>query len=129
MSIGEAAKYDFLASFLITFTRVSTIKEVAYSYEITFQVIPKVEPWPLADLPWGLTGDYYHLGVTMVIDDPRKWEGPKILMVGGTKAMFKFVHNNGPIMVSVHLYDHAVSCSLKNFTKKGLNCSISLPGQ
>ena len=80
---------------------------------ISFQVIPKVEPWPLADLPWGLTGDYYHLGVTMVIDDPHKWEGPKIVMVGGTKAIFKFVHSNGPIMVSVHLYDHAVSYSVQ----------------
>ena len=45
----------------------------------------------------------------MVIDDPQKWEGPKIVLAGGTKAMFKFVHKAGPIMTSVHLYDHQVN--------------------
>ena len=72
------------------------------------QVLPRVDPWPLADLPWGLTGAYYRLGLSMVIDDPRKWEGPKIVMVGGSKAVFKFVHKRGPIVTSVHLYDHQV---------------------
>ena len=72
------------------------------------KVIPKVDPWPLADQPWGLTTAYYNLNVTMVIDDPHKWAGPKIVMIGGTKAMFKFVQKGGPIMSSVHLYDHVV---------------------
>ena len=67
-----------------------------------------MEPWPLSDLPWGLTSDYYELGVKMVIDDPRKWEGPKIVIIGGGKAIFKFVHRKGPIMTSCHLYDHVV---------------------
>ena len=73
-----------------------------------FKVIPKVEPWPLAELPWGFTSDFYHLGVHMVIDDPLKWEWPKIAIIGGSKAMFKFVHKTGPIMSSCHLYDHVV---------------------
>ena len=75
---------------------------------IAFKVIPKVEPWPLAELPWGFTSDFYHLGVHMVIDDPLKWEWPKIAIIGGSKAMFKFVHRTGPIMSSCHLYDHVV---------------------
>ena len=69
-------------------------------------MLPAVSPWPLASLPWGLTGDYAKLGVSMVIDNPLKWEGPKIVLAGGTKAIFKFVHKAGPIMTSVHLYDH-----------------------
>ena len=73
-----------------------------------FKVIPKVEPWPLAELPWGFTSDFYHLGVHMVIDDPLKWEWPKIAIIGGSKAIFKFVHKTGPIMSSCHLYDHVV---------------------
>ena len=63
----------------------------------------------MAELPWGMTGDYYKLGVSMVIDDPRKWDGPKILVMGGGKAVFKFVHHKGPIMTSVHMYDHQVN--------------------
>ena len=76
------------------------------------QVVPKVCPWPLAPLPWGLTGDYARLGVSMVIDDPNKWEGPKIVLAGGTKAIFKFVHKAGPIITSLHLYDHEVGHSI-----------------
>ena len=68
-----------------------------------------MEPWPLADQPWGLTSAYNDLGVRMVIDDPHKWEGHKILMVGGTKAIFKFVHTAGPIMSAAHMYDYEVN--------------------
>jgi hypothetical protein len=110
-SIGEATKLEFLSSFLINFKRV-IVHRTGWAiswHPVQFKVSPKVEPWPLAELPWGLTGDYDRLGVTMVIDDPHKWEGPKIVLAGGTKAMFKFVHKNAPIMTSVHLYDHQVS--------------------
>ena len=75
---------------------------------ILFKVIPKVEPWPLASQPWGLTSAFKDLGVTMVIDDPHKWDAYKIVMVGGTKAMFKFVNREGPIMSAVHMYDYEV---------------------
>ena len=111
VSTGEATKLEFVASFVIKVERVSVHRTVQaiFWHPFQFQVSPKVEPWPLAELPWGLTGDYDRLGVTMVIDDPRKWEGPKIVLVGGTRAMFKFVHKNGPIMTSNHLYDHQVS--------------------
>ena len=44
----------------------------------------------------------------MVIDDPQKWEGPKIIIISGNKAIFKFVHKKGPIMAACHLYDHLV---------------------
>ena len=111
VSTGEATKLEFLSSFLINVKRV-IVHRTGWAiswHPVQFQVSPKVEPWPLAELPWGLTGDYDRLGVTMVIDDPRKWEGPKIVLAGGTKAMFKFVHKNAPIMTSVHLYDHQVS--------------------
>jgi hypothetical protein len=77
------------------------------------KVIPKVEPWPLAAQPWGLTSAYNDLGVTMVIDDPHKWDAYKIVMVGGTKAMFKFVHRNGPIMSAVHMYDYEVKLNFE----------------
>ena len=69
---------------------------------------PEVRPWPLVDLPWGLTRDYYRLGLSLVIDDSQKWDGPKIMLVGGSKAVFKFVHKSGPIISSVHLYDSSV---------------------
>ena len=81
-------------------------------------MIPKVEPWPLAELPWGFTSDFYHLGVHMVIDDPLKWEWPKIAIIGGSKAMFKFVHKTGPIMSSCHLYDHVVRDWLNNINEE-----------
>ena len=74
------------------------------------KVIPKVEPWPLAEVPWGLTSDFSKLGVNMIIDDPQKWEGStKIVIISGHKAYFKFVHQKGPILSSLHLYDHMVS--------------------
>ena len=41
-SLGQPVSMDFLASFLIQCTRVH----------------PKVAPWPLSDLPWGLTGSF-----------------------------------------------------------------------
>ena len=49
----------------------------------------------------------------MVIDDPHKWDAYKIVMVGGTKAMFKFVHRNGPIMSAVHMYDYEVKLNFE----------------
>ena len=45
----------------------------------------------------------------MVIDDPKKWDGPCIIITGGMKAVFKFIHKFGPIITSVHLYDQDVS--------------------
>ena len=88
-SLGQPATMDFLASFLVECTRV----------------YPKVSPWPLSDLPWGLTGDYFHLGLSMVIDDPTKWHGPRIILKVGSKAVFKFVHAEWPILSSVALFD------------------------
>ena len=52
--------------------------------------------------------DFYLLGMKMVIDDPLKWDGCKILLKVGSKAMFKFVHKQWPIMSSVSLYDNQV---------------------
>ena len=61
----------------------------------------------------------------MVIDDSRKWDGPRIIMVGGSKAVFKFVHKAGPLMTSVHLYDYMVGCC----TRLRLDSSFVIPGQ
>lgn len=110
--IAGETKLDQVASFQLSVIRVgcpSSFKAFpCIIHAAAFKVIPKVEPWPLAELPWGFTSDFYHLGVHMVIDDPLKWEWPKIAIIGGSKAMFKFVHKTGPIMSSCHLYDHVV---------------------
>ena len=92
VSIEEPSSLELLASFLIKCNRVS----------------PKVPSWPVSDIPWGLTGDFHSLGLRMVIDNPAKWEGCKILLKVGAKAMFKFVHRQWPIMSSVSLYDNQV---------------------
>lgn len=113
-SLGQPATMDFLASFLIECTRV----------------YPKVSPWPLSDLPWGLTGDYFHLGLSMVIDDPTKWHGPRIILKVGSKAVFKFVHAEWPILSSVALYD-AVNNQLvqeKESVTYYLNSSVDKEG-
>ena len=52
------------------------------------------------------------LGCGLVIDNPRKWDGFKILLVVGTRVMFKFVHRAGPIVASSHLYNHKVTLYL-----------------
>ena len=58
---------------------------------------------------WSLTIKIFcQLGCVLVIDDPHKWEGVKIVMVVGTKAMFKFLHKEGPLVASSHLYDYKV---------------------
>ena len=41
----------------------------------------------------------------MVIDDPSKWQGPRIKLKVGSKAMFKFLHPEWPILASVTLSD------------------------
>ena len=92
ISLEQPSSLDLLLSILIKCSRVS----------------PKVPALPVNDIPWGLTGDFHHLGLKMVIDDPLKWEGCKILMKVGSKAMFKFVHKQWPIMSSASLYDNQV---------------------
>ena len=42
----------------------------------------------------------------MVIDDPAKWKGPCLKLKLGTKAIFKFVHNQWPILSNVTLFDN-----------------------
>ena len=43
--------------------------------------------------------------IIMVIDDPTKWNGPRIILKVGSKAVFKFVHAEWPILSSVALFD------------------------
>ena len=92
LSVDQPSSLELLASFLIQCTRVS----------------PKVPAWPVSDIPWGLTGDFHNLGLKMVIDDPAKWEGCRILLKVGSKSMFKLVHKQWPIMSSVNLFDNQV---------------------
>ena len=98
ISLDQPSSLDLLVSILIKCSRVS----------------PKVPDLPVNDIPWGLTGDFYHLGLKMVIDDPLKWEGCKILLKVGSKAMFKFVHKQWPVMSSASLYDNQVAAKLKS---------------
>ena len=98
ISLDQPSSLELLVSTLIKCTRVS----------------PKVPDLPVNDIPWGLTGDFYHLGLKMVIDDPLKWEGCKIVLKVGAKAMFKFVHKQWPIMSSASLYDNQVPAKLKH---------------
>ena len=93
ISTEYGATYNFLASFLLQFDRV----------------ISKVRPWPVSTLPYGLTAAYHELGVRMVIDSPDHWEESRLVMVGGSKAMFKFIHDEGPVMSAVHMFDYLVS--------------------
>ena len=72
------------------------------------QVVPSVKPWPVVDVPWGLNEKFYRLGAMFVIDDPHKWEGPKLILRGGTRASFKFLHKKKPIISSCHFYDYEV---------------------
>ena len=89
-SLGQPVNMEFLASFLLKCTRV----------------YPKVFVYPQSDVPWGFTGDFYKLGLNMVIDDPAKWNGPKLSLKVGAKACFKFVHLQWPILSSVTLFDN-----------------------
>ena len=89
-SLGQPVNMEFLASFLLRARRVD----------------PKVFPWPVSDLPWGFTGDFYNLGLNMIIDDPGKWSGPRLSLKVGSKACFKFVHLQWPILSSVTLFDN-----------------------
>ena len=92
IDVEQPSNLELLASFLIKCTRVSH----------------KVPAWPVSNIPWGLTGDFYNLGLKMVIDDASKWSGCRILLKVGSKSMFKFVHQHWPIMSSVTLFDKQV---------------------
>ena len=35
------------------------------------------------EVGWGFTSNYYKLGVGLVIDNPKKWDGFKIILVSG----------------------------------------------
>ena len=92
LSESEGGTFNFLASFLISFTKV----------------IHNVRPWPVSSQPFGLTPAYHQLGVAMVVKDPSVWEDDRIVLIGGSKAVFKFVYNEGPIVSAMHMYDHLV---------------------
>ena len=89
----EGGLFNFLGTFMINFTKS----------------LHNVKPWPLSSQPFGLTSAYSDLGVTMVVKDPSVWEDDRIVLMGGTKAVFKFVHNEGPVISALHMYDHMVS--------------------
>ena len=42
-------------------------------------MLPKVVPWPKNEVAWGFTSSYYKLGCGLVIDDPAKWDGFKVV--------------------------------------------------
>ena len=44
----------------------------------------------------------------MVIKDPAVWEDDRIVLFVGNKAIFKYVHQEGPILSALHIYDHMV---------------------
>ena len=92
LSEEDGGVFNFLATFRISFKKV----------------IHNVRPWPLASQPYGFTSAFPDLGVTMVVKDPGVWEDDRIVLIGGNKAVFKFVHNEGPILSSLHMYDHWV---------------------
>ena len=93
LSEEDGGVFNFLATFRISFKKV----------------IHNVKPWPLASQPYGFTSAFPELGVTLVVKDPSVWEGDKIALTGGKKAVFKFIHNEGPILSFLHMYDHLVS--------------------
>ena len=92
LSENDGGIFNFLGSFLISFTKV----------------IHNVRPWPLSSQPYGLTSAFHNLGVSLVIKDPSVWEEDRIVLIGGSKAVFKFVNNEGPIVTACHMYDHMV---------------------
>ena len=70
----------------------------------------------MSSQPYGLTSAFPELGVSMVVKDPSVWEDDRIVLIGGSRAVFKFVHNEGPILSSLHMYDHMVSLHLSSFS-------------
>ena len=92
LSEEEGGIFNFLATFMINFTKS----------------LHNVKPWPVSSQPFGLTSAFSGLDVTMVIKDPSVWEDDRIVLVGGNKAVFKFVHEDCPILSSLHMYDHMV---------------------
>ena len=88
----EGGVFNFLATLLVSFTKVRH----------------NVKPWPVSSQPFGLTSSYQDLGVNMVIKDPSVWEDDRIVLFVGNKAVFKYVHNEGPILSALHIYDHLV---------------------
>ena len=88
----EGGVFNFLATLLVSFTKVRH----------------NVKPWPISSQPFGLTSSFQDLGVSMVIKDPAVWEDDRIVLFVGNKAVFKYVHNEGPILSALHIFDHMV---------------------
>jgi len=73
------------------------------------QVLPRVEPWPRNNLPWGLTAEFLKLGASLVVEDPADWDRNRIILTIGSRVLFKFVHTEFPLLPPVcHLYDYKV---------------------
>ena len=94
----------------------SILNIVKHRSHVCIKVIHNVRPWPVSSQPYGLTSAFPELGVSMVVKDPSVWEDDRIVLIGGSRAVFKFVHNEGPILSSLHMYDHMVSLHLSNFS-------------
>ena len=87
----------------------SFLNIIKHRSHVCIKVIHNVRPWPVSSQPYGLTSAFPELGVSMVVKDPSVWEDDRIVLIGGSRAVFKFVHNEGPILSSLHMYDHMVS--------------------
>ena len=97
---SEGGVFNFLATILVSFTKVRH----------------NVKPWPISSQPFGLTSGYQDLGVSLVIKDPAVWEDDRIVLFVGNKAMFKYVHHEGPILSALHIFDYMVKCFNVSFS-------------
>ena len=89
---AEGGVFNFLATILVSFTKVRH----------------NVKPWPISSQPFGLTSSHQDLGISLVIKDPAVWEDDRIVLFVGNKAVFKYVHHEGPILSALHIFDYMV---------------------